>query len=518
MRTRRHVDGTEPRSLTRREAIIGIGGTGAAALGLGARPHSAAAQADDPPEQIHPFAGRWRTWVLESGDQLRPDPPPSDDEDLARLNEWYGRGTPSSTPPGMMMHWNAGSPGYRWNQVATRYALDAELTVGRAYRAMALLNVAIHDATIAVWDAKFHYNRARPVDLHPNPLVGAYLPAPNFPSYPSVHAATAGAAETVLAHLFPDERAELKALADEAAMLLASCKVEFLSDVEVGRAMGEQVGELVLAWAAEDNADATFDPDSLPTGEGLWTGEPEEPTLGDWKPWVLSRPTTVYVPPPDLTPVTQEEALQAVRSALEDAPPSTGLTFWPDDPFGRPEPEMEPDWRHQAVFHYARAAHLQWVPELAQKLTEYRLDTDPPWASRAYAMVSVAVYDATVAAWHQKFRHMAPRPDQLDPSIIPLLPTPATPAYPSAHAAAFGAVAEVLGSLFGWDAGYHFSRAFEGAASRVWAGVNVASATNAGWALGREVGARVIRYVSSDRARNSAHPMAILPYVDPACR
>lgn len=503
--------GAAGRSLTRRDTLRGMGVGAAAALGLAARGPATAAQAEPEREQIEPGAVRWHTWLLDRADQLRPDPPPAE-EDFEGVD---APGFPW-TPPGMMMHWNAGSPGYRWNQVATRYALDAELTVGRAYRAMALLNVAIHDATIAVWDAKYHYNRPRPVVPNRNPN-GAWLPAPNAPSYPSVHGATASAAETVLGHLFPDRVRELTPLADEAAMLLASCKAEYLSDVEAGRAIGAQVGELALAWAADDGSDAAFDLTTLPTGEGLWTGEPEEPGLGEWRTWVIPDGVTIRVgPPPSIDPAGASAELDEVRAHVQAAP-TDPVAFWPDDPMGRVEGMSEPVPSRQAAFHYARAAHLQWVPELAQKLAEYRLDTNPPWAARAYAMVSIAVYDATVAAWHEKFRHMAPRPDQLDPAIVPLLPAPATPAYPSAHAAAFGAMAEVLVGLFGWDAGFHFTRAVEGAASRVWAGVSFPSAADTGLQLGRDVGARVVTWVESDRVRQSAHPVATLPFVDPAC-
>jgi len=47
---------------------------------------------------------------------------------------------------------------------------------------------------------------------------------------------------------------------------------------------------------------------------------------------------------------------------------------------------------------------------------------DPPGASRNYALVSVAMHDAVVAAWHwkYKYRRKAPRGDTLfDPAADP---------------------------------------------------------------------------------------------------
>jgi hypothetical protein len=39
----------------------------------------------------------------------------------------------------------------------------------------------MYDATIATWEAKYHYNRSRPSEL--NPRLQLTLPVPNSPSY-----------------------------------------------------------------------------------------------------------------------------------------------------------------------------------------------------------------------------------------------------------------------------------------------------------------------------------------------
>jgi membrane-associated phospholipid phosphatase len=68
---------------------------------------------------------------------------------------------------------------------------------------MALLSVAIYDATVAAWDSKYAYNRLRPTAFDPS--LTATLPNPQSPSYPSEHAAVAGAASTVLALSVPGQ-------------------------------------------------------------------------------------------------------------------------------------------------------------------------------------------------------------------------------------------------------------------------------------------------------------------------
>jgi membrane-associated phospholipid phosphatase len=152
---------------------------------------------------------------------------------------------------------------------------------------------------------------------------------------------------------------------------------------------------------------------------------------------------------------------------------------------------------NQIVFYYAPFLHLKWWPELSQKLFEYRLDLNPPRAARAYALVSIAGYDATVAAWDSKFFYWTARPNQFDPSLTTVIPTYPIPDYPSGHAATIGGTSAVLAYLFPHDATFFRSRAEECAASRIWAGIHFRSATQGGLKLGRAVAQRVI-----ERARN----------------
>ena len=82
---------------------------------------------------------------------------------------------------------------------------------------MALLNVAIYDATIAAWDSKYAHNRPRPGEL--DPTIAAVLHNPRSPSYPSEHAVVATAASTVLSYLFPDSAQSYATMAREGICL-----------------------------------------------------------------------------------------------------------------------------------------------------------------------------------------------------------------------------------------------------------------------------------------------------------
>ncbi len=129
-------------------------------------------------------------------------------------------------------YWNTGAPAFRWNNRTVQLLLAKGITVPRASRAMALLNVAIHDATVAAWDTKYTYNRARPADFERG-FVSA-IPTPASPAYPSEHAVTAGAAEAVLSYLFPDDAVMVNGWAEEAGRSRTLAGTDYPSDVAAG--------------------------------------------------------------------------------------------------------------------------------------------------------------------------------------------------------------------------------------------------------------------------------------------
>ena len=60
--------------------------------------------------------------------------------------------------------------------------------------------------------------------------------------------------------------------------------------------------------------------------------------------------------------------------------------------------------------------------------------SNPPYASRAYAYVSAAQYDALVAAWHYKKLYNRAAPYKFDSSVKALVPISDLPSYPSEDA------------------------------------------------------------------------------------
>jgi membrane-associated phospholipid phosphatase len=72
------------------------------------------------------------------------------------------------------------------------------------------------------------------------------------------------------------------------------------------------------------------------------------------------------------------------------------------------------------------------------------------------ARVGVAVADAFISCWHEKYRYDLVRPltyvrRLIDPKWEPLLITPPFPEYPSGHSTQSAAAATVLAAFFGKD-------------------------------------------------------------------
>jgi membrane-associated phospholipid phosphatase len=472
------VDQRQGERLARRRLLglasaAGVGLAGAALLPRGT---ARAAQIEDG-ASIEPMAGKWKTWVLRSGDQLRLPPPPDRSATATELAELHT--AMDQRDLDTIAYWNTGAPGYRWNELASA---AAGRTGALLSRVAPLLNVAIYDATVAAWDSKYTYNRPRPGVQ--DQTINAAIATPASPSYPCEHAVAAGAAAAVLGYLFPSDAEDFSAQADEAARSRVQAGVQFPSDVRAGLELGRAVGDLVIERARGDHFSDPWT-GTVPDVAGQWSLKgypagtvPFFPTAPTWKTWVLSSPSQ-FRPGPPLAFDSPE--LTAQLAEVKNFP----RTFQ----------------TNQAAFFWHPAAFPRWFAILNQKIFEERLDDNPPRAARAYALGSISEYESLVAVLDAKYAYWAIRPFQLDPAVNPLFQTPAHPSYPGGHGTLDGAWATTLSYLFPHDAAFFTGRAEEAASSRVWAGIHFRYETEiVGLTLGRAVGRAIVERARSDGA------------------
>jgi hypothetical protein len=205
---------------------------------------------DSPP--LRPYWGQVRPLLMESVDSFMPEPPPALESASFRsaLAEVKAMSSALDEEHGELVHfWADGigtpTPAGHWNAIAAELIETHRVSEQAAARTFALLNIALFDAGIACWKAKFVYWLARPNQMDPE--IKPYITVPNFPSYTSGHATFSGAAAEVLASLYPDQAERLQALAEDAAISRVYGGIHYSFDSEKGLEIGRRIGRLAAS-------------------------------------------------------------------------------------------------------------------------------------------------------------------------------------------------------------------------------------------------------------------------------
>ena len=190
----------------------------------------------------------------------RPVPPPSTKseqfaKELAEVKN-YGK---NATRKNMQIvtFWADGvgtyTPPGHWNAIASESFVELNYSEVRWARNLALLNIAMMDAAISCWDAKYTYFNPRPSQVDPS--IKTLTGTPNFPSYVSGHSTFSGAACVVLSHIIPVKKQSFVAMAKEASDSRMFGCIHYRSDCEKGLELGEKVGGFAVARALTDGAE-----------------------------------------------------------------------------------------------------------------------------------------------------------------------------------------------------------------------------------------------------------------------
>jgi hypothetical protein len=250
-----------------------------------------------PPALAPAFMTQWgqvTPFGLESGSQFRLPPPPAlDSRKYAKAyNEvkLVGRIDSPFRPQDrtdVARFYAATTPVQAFNSAARQVSAAQGKTLSENARIFALLGMAIADASIAVFDTKYHYNFWRPVtairnaDLDGNahterdpdwlPLIAT----PAFPGYPSAHGTLSGAARAVLERAFGKHGhaitltnpglpgivlnyAAWEQITDDISDARVYGGIHFRFDQDAGAHQGRQVGKYILRnylRSADDDVD-----------------------------------------------------------------------------------------------------------------------------------------------------------------------------------------------------------------------------------------------------------------------
>jgi hypothetical protein len=282
---------------------------------------------------------------------------------------------------------------------------------------------------------------------------------------------------------------------------------------------GKKVSAHILAWMKKDNYKQTR---SMPKftvrkEDGRWIPTPPAYKDGVEPNWMKVRPFALdsaaqFIPvrPPAFMPEAQE-VYNITKSLTEEQ--KAIANFWDDNGFAL-------QLQGHAMFSVKKitpGGHWMYIVKSAAQ----KAHTDFTQTAQLYALTSVAVADAFVACWDEKYRSNRIRPEtainqSIDPNWQPLLQTPPFPEYPSGHSTITSAAAttltHVLGASFAFTDSTEtqfglgtrsfpsfFAAAEEAGISRVYGGIHYNSANEAGKTLGKKVGEYLLSKLNTKR-------------------
>lgn len=228
--------------------------------------------------------GRLTPFGIARADQFRPKPPPALTSNTYRrdYNEVKHIGdalSNSDTRPqdriDLVRFVAMTSPTQVWNSVAFQLSAAEGLSLAGNARVFALLNMAIADASIAVFEAKYVYGLWRPVTAiragdidgnsgtEPDPGFNPFIATPSYPAYPSGAGGLGNAGRSLLERIFGRGRhpvtlsnpalagvtlkyTNLRHVTDDVADARIYGGIHFRFDQEASEVLGERVAAYVL--------------------------------------------------------------------------------------------------------------------------------------------------------------------------------------------------------------------------------------------------------------------------------
>jgi hypothetical protein len=376
-------------------------------------------------------------------------------------------------------------PVMEWNDIARQVIVVPALSAVEQTRAMAIVHVAIHDAVSGITGkyTRYHSTTAAPADASPE-------------------AAAIGAAYRALVGIVGETMFLTTAYT-------TSIATHGISAGDTSLAYGQAVAEGILMLRQDDGAAQAKFP-YLPEGAGLpgiWVPMSDAPAAqallpgwGDVTPWVLRSASQFRPdPPPDRTSERYARDYNEVYQV------------------GRSTSSTRTGEQTQIALFWRASPTALWNPILRRAIESRDLDISA--TARIAALFYLAAADASVACWDAKYFYDFWRPEPAivrgdeddnpatagDPTWRPLLGTPPHPDYLSGHTANSGAMAAVLGAIFGDAPGFVIEATSSQAVgvvrrwqtfseglrevidARVYSGIHFRTSDVAGARLGRQV-------------------------------
>ena len=288
-------------------------------------------------------------------------------------------------------------------------------------------------------------------------------------------------------------------------------------------ALGNAISDHILAWAAKDgyNRRTALPRYSVTADPGRWRPTPPgymeaiEPYWNTIRPFVLDSAGQFDPGPP--TPFDTDENSQFYKEAHEvyttvrDLSPEqlSIAKFWDCNP------NISYTQGHVMFFKQKISPGGHWMHIATQAATEHSGNLAEKQA--ILTQVSIALNEAFISCWDQKFKSNLTRPETfinayIDTEWNPVLQTPAFPEHTSGHSVASGAAATVLTGLVSshysfidsTEVPYGLPRrsydsfmqaAEEAAISRLYGGIHYRPAITQGLEQGKAIGQYILEKI-----------------------
>jgi hypothetical protein len=322
-----------------------------------------------------------------------------------------------------------------WNQIAEGAAASAGAPPFRA-RAMAMVQVAVHDALNAVAPRYDSYNTVAPA------AAGS-----------SAGAAVATAAYRVLIQVVPSQAATLAITYGNRIDELPDCPATYPTCIEDGIAAGENAALAILARRANDGSATPNLPYVLPPGPGVYQPTSGPPQFAGWAavtPFALVSGSQFRSDPPEMFDLASEAYARDYNEVKRVGSPTSEA-----------EGHRTPD--QSAVARFWPAAGAGWNT-VARNIAAGR-GLDSHEHARLFAVLNMALSDSAVSVFDTKYTYNFWRPitairagdtdgnpaTEGDPAWTSYQATPPYPDYVCGLPINAAAAVEVMRRTFGTD-------------------------------------------------------------------
>lgn len=284
---------------------------------------------------------------------------------------------------------------------------------------------------------------------------------------------------------------------------------------------GRRVADSILAWVQKDNYNQSrgMPRFTISSKLGTWQPTPADYAQAIEPHWRTIRPITLkkasQFSPKEKLVFSLNKNSTFYKTMMEvytignnlDTTQKAIAKYWDDNP------NVSVNMGHLNYFIHKISPGGHWIMIARQACEEKKESVSR--SSLAYTLTSIALFDAFIATWDEKFKTNLIRPitvinDYVDKNWQPYIQTPPFPEFTSGHAVISNSAAAVLTGLFGDNYEFtdeteipfgndtrHFKSFYEAAKestwSRVYGGIHYPETARISIVQGKEIGTNVLK-------------------------